>query len=53
MNLVEMKCKNCGAKLEINNETKEATCRFCGMTFKIFLLEEPLKSVEKELLLNN
>ena len=35
MNLVEMKCKNCGAKLEINNETKEATCRFCGMTFKI------------------
>ena len=35
MNLVEMKCRNCGAKLDINNETKEASCRFCGMVFKI------------------
>ena len=35
MKLVEMKCKNCGAKLKVNAEVKEANCQFCGTEFKI------------------
>ena len=35
MKLVEMKCKNCGAKLKVNSEVKEANCQFCGAEFKI------------------
>lgn len=35
MKLVEMKCKNCGAKLEVDSEAKEAHCEFCGIDFKI------------------
>jgi len=35
MKLLEMKCKNCGAKLKINVEEKETCCQFCGTKFKI------------------
>ena len=35
MKLIEMKCKNCGAKLKVNPEKKEAHCEFCGVDFKI------------------
>ena len=35
MKLVEMKCKNCNAKLEVDEDAKNATCNFCGATFKI------------------
>lgn len=34
MKLIEMKCKNCGAKLKVNPEKKEAHCEFCGVDFK-------------------
>lgn len=35
MKLVEMKCKNCGAKLKVNADAKDANCQFCGAEFKI------------------
>lgn len=35
MKLIEMKCKNCGAKLKVNTEEKVANCQFCGAEFKI------------------
>ena len=35
MKLVEMKCKNCGAKLKVNSDVKEANCQFCGTEFEI------------------
>lgn len=35
MKLIEMKCKNCGAKLKVNPEEKDANCQFCGAEFKI------------------
>ena len=35
MKLIEMKCKNCGAKLKVNSDEKEAHCDFCGIDFKI------------------
>ena len=35
MKLVEMKCKNCGAKLKVEPDDKEAKCQFCGAEFKI------------------
>lgn len=35
MKLVEMKCKNCGAKLKVDPEVKNANCQFCGAEFKI------------------
>jgi len=30
MKLIELKCKNCGAKLEVNSELDKFTCNFCG-----------------------
>ena len=35
MKLVEMKCKNCCSKLEVDSEAKEVTCNYCGTIFKI------------------
>lgn len=35
MKLIEMKCKNCGAKLKIESEAKSVRCQFCGTEFKI------------------
>ena len=30
MNLIELKCKNCGAKLEVNKDLDKFVCNFCG-----------------------
>lgn len=35
MKLVELKCKNCGAKLSIPKDSKNVTCDFCKTTFQI------------------
>lgn len=35
MKLVDMKCPNCGAKLQVNSELKKATCNYCGQDFAI------------------
>ena len=35
MELKELKCKNCGAKLEVEEGATEVTCKFCGTTFSI------------------
>ena len=35
MKLVEMKCKNCGANLKINPDSKDFTCNYCHSTFKL------------------
>ena len=35
MKLIELRCKNCKAKLVVDEETKEATCNYCGTVFKI------------------
>ena len=34
MKLVEMKCTNCGAKLKVNPDSSEATCKYCRANFK-------------------
>jgi len=35
MKLIEMKCKNCGAELEVEDNQEEVTCKYCNTTFKI------------------
>lgn len=35
MNFIELKCKNCGAKLEVEEGTTQVTCKFCDTTFSI------------------
>jgi len=35
MKLVEMKCKNCGSMLEIEEGTKQVTCKYCHTSFMI------------------
>ena len=35
MKLIELKCKNCGAKLEVEEGTTQITCKFCDTTFSI------------------
>ncbi len=35
MELKEIKCKNCGAKLKIEENEKIATCDFCGAKFSV------------------
>lgn len=35
MKLVEMKCKNCGAVLEVEDGTKQIKCKYCGSTYQI------------------
>lgn len=35
MKFVELKCKNCGAKLEVEEGTTQVTCKFCDTTFSI------------------
>lgn len=32
---VELKCKNCGAKLEVEEGATEVTCKFCNTSFSI------------------
>jgi DNA-directed RNA polymerase subunit RPC12/RpoP len=33
MSITEMKCKNCGAKIETNEFSKIAECSYCGSKF--------------------
>lgn len=35
MKLNELKCKNCGAKIELEEGKIETTCKYCNTTFKI------------------
>lgn len=35
MKLVEMKCKNCGSKIKIKEDQKEAVCDFCRAEYKL------------------
>lgn len=35
LNLVDAKCTNCGAKLEVNPNMKKASCSFCGAEFLV------------------
>ena len=35
MELKELKCKNCGAKIEINEKDTLATCKYCNTSFSI------------------
>lgn len=35
MKLVELKCKNCGAQLKVEEGTTQVKCEFCGTTFSV------------------
>ncbi len=35
MELKEIKCKNCGAKLKIEEKERQVTCDFCGAKFSV------------------
>lgn len=35
MELKELKCKNCGAKVELEEGKTEVTCKYCNTTFKV------------------
>ena len=35
MNLVELKCNNCGAQLKVEEGTSQVKCEFCGSTFSV------------------
>ena len=35
MRLKELKCKNCGAKLEIEDNVKKITCKYCNTEFSV------------------
>ena len=35
MKLVELKCKNCGAQLKVEEGTTQVKCDFCGSSFSV------------------
>ena len=35
MKIKELKCKNCGAKLEIDDNVKKVTCKYCNTDFSV------------------
>ncbi len=43
MKLVEMKCKNCGAKLEVEENTNDINCQYCHAHYK---LDDEVKHVQ-------
>ena len=43
MKLVEIKCKNCGAKLKIEPDNKNVTCKYCNTDF---ILDDEVKKVK-------
>ncbi len=47
MKLVELKCKNCGANLKVEENAKEVTCNFCNTTFSIETMEKDGYEFEK------
>lgn len=47
MELKELKCKNCGASLKVENDKKEVTCKFCNTTFAVETAEKTGYEFEK------
>ena len=45
MALTEMKCKNCGAKLQISEATHTAKCEYCGSVFELTNTDWPSQYV--------
>lgn len=35
MRIIELKCKNCGAKLKIEDNVKKVTCKYCNTEFSV------------------
>ncbi len=35
MELIEIKCKNCGAKIKLPDDANKVTCEFCGTEYAI------------------
>ena len=35
MELKELKCKNCGANIELEEGKTEVKCKYCNTTFKV------------------
>jgi len=46
MNLVQMKCENCGAQLNLNLDNIQAFCPYCGT--KLMIDSDTLSKVLKE-----
>lgn len=47
MNLVELKCKHCGAIMKVNSELDQIICNYCGSTILIDDEASEIKRVEK------
>lgn len=47
MELKELKCKNCGANLKVEQDAKDVTCNFCHTTFSIETMEKSGYEFEK------
>lgn len=43
MKLVELKCNQCGAKLEVNSELKQITCQYCG---NLILMDDEIQHIQ-------
>ena len=43
MKLVKLKCDNCGARIEANDQLKKVTCNYCGSTF---FVDDEIQRVE-------
>lgn len=43
MKLIEMKCKNCGAILKVEEETKDINCQYCHAKYK---LDDEMKHIK-------
>ncbi len=47
MELKELKCKNCGANLQVEENAKEVNCKFCHTTFAVETAENTGYEFEK------
>ena len=47
MELKELKCKNCGANLKVEQDAKDVTCNFCHTTFSVETMEKSGYEFEK------
>ena len=47
MELKELKCKNCGANLKVDQDAKDVTCNFCHTTFSVETMEKSGYEFEK------
>ena len=46
MNLIKLKCENCGAQLEVNSDLDKINCNFCGAEILISDEATELRRVE-------